>query len=115
MVCTPLRILHLGFGIPPQAAGHSFSKQTCAMNTIFAESARRLFLGAQGLLADPIRKTTSATLAKLIEQMGFVQLDSINYRTQENETTKKRRTRRAGPEQKPIKISCQGSRHRGLL
>lgn len=41
--------------------------------------ARRLFLGAQGLLADPTRKATSTTLAKLIEQMGFVQLDSINY------------------------------------
>ncbi|MBP6821731.1 MAG: YcaQ family DNA glycosylase [Acidobacteria bacterium] len=43
------------------------------------ESARRLFLGAQGLLADPARKVTHTTLAKLIEQMGFVQLDSINY------------------------------------
>ncbi|MFN0108303.1 MAG: winged helix-turn-helix domain-containing protein [Blastocatellia bacterium] len=41
--------------------------------------ARRLFLGAQGLLADPARNTTGATVAKLIEQMGFVQLDSINY------------------------------------
>jgi uncharacterized protein YcaQ len=47
--------------------------------TISAESARRLFLGAQGLLDDPARKITHATLAKLIEQMGFVQLDSINY------------------------------------
>ncbi|MBS1812413.1 MAG: YcaQ family DNA glycosylase [Acidobacteria bacterium] len=46
---------------------------------ISTEVARHLFLGAQGLLADPTRKTTSATLAKLIEQMGFVQLDSINY------------------------------------
>jgi uncharacterized protein len=46
--------------------------------TISTESARRLFLGAQGLLADPARKTTRATLAKLIEQMGFVQVDSIN-------------------------------------
>jgi uncharacterized protein YcaQ len=49
------------------------------MNTISTEAARRLFLGAQGLLADPARKATRATLAKLIEQMGFVQLDSINY------------------------------------
>lgn len=47
--------------------------------TISAESARRLFLGAQGLLDDPARKITHATLARLIEQMGFVQLDSINY------------------------------------
>jgi hypothetical protein len=49
------------------------------MNTISTQAARRLFLGAQGLLADPTRKATTATLAKLIEQMGFVQLDSINY------------------------------------
>ncbi len=46
---------------------------------ISAESARRLFLGAQGLLADPARKATRAPLAKLIALMGFVQLDSINY------------------------------------
>ncbi len=49
------------------------------MNTISTEAARRLLLGAQGLLADPARKATRTTLAKLIEQMGFVQLDSINY------------------------------------
>lgn len=46
---------------------------------ISPNAARRLFLGAQGLLADPTRKATSTTLAKLIDQMGFVQLDSINY------------------------------------
>lgn len=46
---------------------------------ISTEAARRLFLSAQGLLADPARKATHTTLAKLIEQMGFVQLDSINY------------------------------------
>jgi uncharacterized protein YcaQ len=45
---------------------------------ISTEAARRLFLGAQGLLADPARKATRATLARLIEQMGFVQIDSIN-------------------------------------
>ncbi len=49
------------------------------MNTISSEAARRLFLGVQGLLADPTRKATRTTLAKLIEQMGFVQIDSINY------------------------------------
>ncbi len=46
---------------------------------ISTEAARRLFLGAQGLLADPTRKATRTTLARLIEQMGFVQMDSINY------------------------------------
>jgi uncharacterized protein len=51
------------------------------MNTslVSAANARRLLLGAQGLLADPARKATRASLARLIEQMGFVQLDSINY------------------------------------
>ncbi len=48
------------------------------MTLIPTAYARRLFLGAQGLLADPARKATRATLARLIEQMGFVQLDSIN-------------------------------------
>src|SRR4030095_3035166 len=46
---------------------------------ISTETARRLFLGAQGLLADPTRKATRTMLARLIEQMGFVQVDSINY------------------------------------
>lgn len=46
---------------------------------ISTETARRLFLGAQGLLVDPARKATRTTLAKLVDQMGFVQLDSINY------------------------------------
>lgn len=46
---------------------------------ISTETARRLFLGAQGLLADPTRKATRTLLARLIEQMGFVQVDSINY------------------------------------
>jgi uncharacterized protein len=46
---------------------------------ISTPDARRLFLGAQGLLAEPARKITRTTLARLIEQMGFVQLDSINY------------------------------------
>lgn len=46
---------------------------------ISTQDARRLLLGVQGLLADPARKATGTTLARLIEQMGFVQLDSINY------------------------------------
>lgn len=47
--------------------------------TVSGADARRLLLGAQGLLADPTRKATRTTLARLIEQMGFVQMDSINY------------------------------------
>jgi uncharacterized protein YcaQ len=42
------------------------------------EAARLLLMNAQGLLADPGRRATPATLQKTIEQMGFVQLDSIN-------------------------------------
>jgi uncharacterized protein YcaQ len=42
------------------------------------EAARLLLMNAQGLLADPSRRATPAALHKLIEQMGFVQLDSIN-------------------------------------
>ena len=45
---------------------------------VTAEAARLLLMNAQGLLADPGRRATPATLQKLVEQMGFVQLDSIN-------------------------------------
>lgn len=51
---------------------------TASAPTISTESARRLFLGAQGLLADPVRRVNRATLLRLIEQMGFVQIDSIS-------------------------------------
>ena len=43
-----------------------------------AATARRLLLGAQGLLDDPRRKATPEGLYDLIERMGFVQIDSIN-------------------------------------
>jgi hypothetical protein len=43
-----------------------------------AAMARRLLLGAQGLLDDPRRKATPDVLYDLIERMGFVQIDSIN-------------------------------------
>lgn len=43
-----------------------------------AATARRLLLGAQGLLDDPRRKATPDVLYDLIERMGFVQIDSIN-------------------------------------
>jgi uncharacterized protein YcaQ len=42
------------------------------------ESARRLLMDAQGLLADPRRRLSRDALRKLVERMGFVQLDSIN-------------------------------------
>lgn len=46
---------------------------------IAIEDARRLFLGAEGLLDDPERPTTAGTVEKLVRSLGFVQIDSINY------------------------------------
>jgi uncharacterized protein YcaQ len=51
---------------------------THAIPTLTADQAARLFLGAQGLLDDPARRVTSAGLQKLIERLGFVQVDTIN-------------------------------------
>ncbi len=48
------------------------------MTIVSAEAARLLLMGAQGLLDDPARAASVAALRKLIERMGFVQLDSIN-------------------------------------
>lgn len=45
---------------------------------ISAPAARRLFLGAQGLLEDPARRATVPALQALIEKLGFVQVDTIN-------------------------------------
>lgn len=43
-----------------------------------AAAARRLFMGAQGLLENPARPATKASLMKLIRRLGFVQMDTIN-------------------------------------
>jgi uncharacterized protein YcaQ len=43
-----------------------------------SRAARLLLMGAQGLLEDPARPVTPSILRKLVERMGFVQLDSIN-------------------------------------
>ena len=42
-----------------------------------AAAARRLFLHAQGLLDDPARPASPATLYRMIQRMGAVQMDSI--------------------------------------
>jgi uncharacterized protein YcaQ len=49
-----------------------------SLPVITAEEARLLLMGAQGLLEDPARPITPIVLRKVIERMGFVQLDSIN-------------------------------------
>jgi uncharacterized protein YcaQ len=46
--------------------------------TLSATDAARLLLGAQGLLDDPSRRATTASLQALIERLGFVQVDTIN-------------------------------------
>ena len=42
------------------------------------ETARRLFLGAQGLLDDPRRRASPAETRRIVRRLGFVQIDSIN-------------------------------------
>jgi uncharacterized protein len=45
--------------------------------TVSARDARRLFLAAQALCDDPARRATLGAVAKLIDRLGFVQVDSI--------------------------------------
>ncbi|GLH72712.1 hypothetical protein GETHLI_12140 [Geothrix limicola] len=52
-----------------------------------APQAQRLFLGAQGLLDDPARKATPASLQKLVERLGFVQVDTINVLARAHDLT----------------------------
>ncbi len=46
--------------------------------TLSARDARVLFMQAQGLLDDPHRKANPKSLARVIDGLGFVQMDSIN-------------------------------------
>lgn len=43
-----------------------------------AATARRLLMGGKGLLGDPARRATPAAVRKLIEHLGFVQVDTIS-------------------------------------
>jgi uncharacterized protein YcaQ len=45
---------------------------------IAARDSARLFLAAQGFYADRQRRATRATVERLVQDLGFVQLDSIN-------------------------------------
>ena len=52
-----------------------------------ASAAQRLFLGAQGLLDDPSRRVTTASLQALVERLGFVQVDTINVLARAHDLT----------------------------
>ncbi len=45
--------------------------------TLSAAQARRLFLDAQGLCDDPARRASAKSVERLVEKLGFVQVDSI--------------------------------------
>ena len=42
------------------------------------DSARHLLMSGKGLAFDPARRATAASLQKMVEHMGFVQVDTIN-------------------------------------
>ncbi len=46
--------------------------------TLSARTGRILLMQGQGLLDDPTRRATIASLARLIRRLGYVQIDSIN-------------------------------------
>ena len=54
------------------------AKITASPMSISAQAARRALLEAQGLRDDPERRASPAALQRLIERMGFVQIDTIN-------------------------------------
>ncbi len=66
---------------------HLSSSVADSVPTISAPTAQRLFLGAQGLLDDPARRVTTASLQKLIERLGFVQVDTINVLARAHDLT----------------------------
>ncbi|MDJ0942650.1 MAG: crosslink repair DNA glycosylase YcaQ family protein [Kiloniellales bacterium] len=51
---------------------------SAALPVISNPAARRLWLEGQGLAADPMRKLDRAGLLRLVEDLGYVQVDSIN-------------------------------------
>lgn len=69
------------------------------LQTLSASTARRLFLGAQGLLDDPARRATVASLQTLVERLGFVQVDTINVVARAHDLTLSSRLDGYRPEQ----------------
>jgi uncharacterized protein YcaQ len=73
-----------------------------------AAAAQRLLLGAQGLLDDPARRATTASLLGLIERLGFVQVDTINVLARAHDLTLLSRLDGYRPEQ--LKKLLEGKR-----
>jgi hypothetical protein len=73
-----------------------------------ASTAQRLFLGAQGLLDDPTRRVTTASLQSLIERLGFVQMDTINVVARAHDLTLSSRLDGYRPDQ--LKKLLEGKR-----
>src|SRR5262249_48977995 len=67
--------------------------------TITATQARRLFMGAQGLLDDPGRKADAKALKALLTRLGFVQMDSINVVARAHDLILRSRLHDYAPEQ----------------
>ena len=76
--------------------------------TISASTAQRLFLSAQGLLDDPGRRATTASLQALIERLGFVQVDTINVLARAHDLTLFSRLDGYRPEQLRKLIETEG-------
>jgi uncharacterized protein YcaQ len=72
---------------------------SASLPTISATAARRLLLGAQGLLEDPARRATTTSLQSLIGRLGFVQVDTINVLARAHDLTLSSRLDGYRPEQ----------------
>ena len=66
---------------------HPSSSVANSIPLIACTAAQRLFLGAQGLLDDPSRRATTASLQALVERLGFVQVDTINVLARAHDLT----------------------------
>jgi hypothetical protein len=66
--------------MPQPARRRSIARAASPCRVVSARDARRLLLHAQGLLDDPAAKppATPRGVAKLVERMGFVQVDTIS-------------------------------------
>lgn len=69
------------------------------VKTLSASQAARLFLSAQGLLDDPTRKATKAALKGVLDQAGFVQVDTINVLARAHDLILRTRLEDFEPEQ----------------